>query len=295
MKSLSYLRLTGMLIALLSIFCGNLSGQNNIVLTSTYVEYFTWPNGTGWSHSLLDDFNWILASGPTPTNLTGPSAPAIGPLYTYAEANGHNNQEAYIVSPVFDISAFTIPTLNFNYHMSGTDMGTLIVDVSANGGNTWGAYIQISGDQGPDWNIMTFNMPSYVIGNGRNVRFRFRAMIGNGNKSDIALDYFKLSDSAPRLAGGQPSEILPETPQLKFREMTAYPNPAGSSINVAIPELEGPGTLKLFDLQGKIVLKQAITNYERQQDIDLSSLAPGSYYLRLDADGFSKTLKIVHQ
>ncbi len=62
-------------------------------------------------------------------------------------------------------------------------------------------------------------------------------------------------------------------------EITYYPNPTSTRLNVFIPTLFGEGSLSIFDARGVKVHSQVINN--RFQEIDVRTLDKGMYILRI--------------
>ncbi|CAE7247273.1 unnamed protein product [Symbiodinium pilosum] len=123
---------------------------------------------------------WTAQSGPTPSSNTGPNAAASGVWYTYVEASGSNNpaKTAIYESPALDASASY--TLTFAYHMLGSRMGSLSVEV----GDTHGNFLpmwQKTGDQGNAWHTASVSIHAAVA-------IRFVGVTGSGWSSDIAID-----------------------------------------------------------------------------------------------------------
>ncbi|HAI16588.1 MAG TPA: hypothetical protein DCM10_00305 [Xanthomarina gelatinilytica] len=75
--------------------------------------------------------------------------------------------------------------------MEGASMGSLHIDVFADG--VWNENIipAVSGDQGTNWLTATVDLAAY---NGKTIKIRFRGITGSGFESDIALDDIKLVD-----------------------------------------------------------------------------------------------------
>jgi len=65
--------------------------------------------------------------------------------------------------------------------------------------------------------------------------------------------------------------------------LKVYPNPANSTLNVEVVDYVTNGTLTMFDLNGKLVLSQAINGNSAQ--INMSALCIGNYILRLVENG----------
>ncbi|OJJ17535.1 hypothetical protein BKI52_27110 [marine bacterium AO1-C] len=150
-----------------------------------------WTNATSG-----DDINWTRDSGGTPSSNTGPSTGSNGSYYMYVEASGNGtgypDKVAILNSPCFDISAMNNPTFKFDYHMYGSRVNNLKLEVSTNSGSSWTQVFTKSGNQGNNWLSESIDLNSYK---GSNVSFRFTVTTGNGSsgwQSDIAIDYVRV-------------------------------------------------------------------------------------------------------
>jgi PKD repeat protein len=174
----------------------------NCVTSFPYIENFdnlisgTTALNTGWEQLLNDDFNWEVRSGSTPSSNTGPSNDHTignsGGKYIYTEATDPNfpSKLATILSPCFDISTISAanPHVRFYYHMLGASMGSLRVDLFANG-NWINDFFVLSGNQGNQWIAANLSLAGY----SGVVQFRFRGITGTGTQgwqSDMAIDDF---------------------------------------------------------------------------------------------------------
>lgn len=152
---------------------------------------------TNWTNLSNDDLDWNVKNNGTngSSNLpTGPYADrtlnntTANAKFMYVESAGVGNtpnKVAILESPCFNISALGTPYLTFWYHMRGAQMGSLHVDVDANGTITSGVWNQ-SGDQGLYWKQGWLNLAPWA--GQTNLRIRFRAFTGLGELSDIAID-----------------------------------------------------------------------------------------------------------
>ncbi len=141
-----------------------------------------WQNLTG------DDSDWDIISGATPSTGTGPFFDANDwpGKYIYLEASSCTGKTASFESPAFDFSNLSNPELRFNYHMFGTDMGSLDVSISTDNGSTWTNIRSVSGDQGMEWHEAIVDLSAYAGEN--NVHFKFTGNTGSSYLSDIAVD-----------------------------------------------------------------------------------------------------------
>lgn len=169
--------------------------------TETFDSFTEAQDATGyadnWSTSpsgTTSLFRWNVDADGTPTYSTGPSSDhSTGSgKYLFTEASsGSTGNEAYLYSPLYDFSSVANPQLSFWYHMYGSNMGSLHLDVSINGGLSWTEDVMtpLSGQQQTSnsdaWLEQDVNLGTYA---GENVQVRFRSIRGNGTYGDMAID-----------------------------------------------------------------------------------------------------------
>lgn len=169
----------------------------------------------GWvqgENGIEDDDDWRVNNGGTGSGSTGPDddrtfGNGTG-HYIYTEASGTSNRRNIVYSPCFQITGLTNPILAFFYHMYGTDMGTLWVEVTANGGATWDTLWTQSGQvqtsESDPWELEIISLSAY---NNQTISFRFNGLTGPGFTSDIALDDIYVGEDGlcfnPSLTVGQ--------------------------------------------------------------------------------------------
>ena len=170
----------------------------NPVSQYPYQEGF--ENGwNGWQQTEIDYYDFALQTGGTPTVGTGPGQAAEGTQYMYSEATGNFGGTA-ILSPCFDFTGMSQPTLSFQYHMHGTDINYLGIQISLDGGFLWygpnsnNFLDQVTGDQGNSWKTHAVDLSAYA--NEPSFRFRFVAVLSNtGDLQDIAIDDIIIDDA----------------------------------------------------------------------------------------------------
>ena len=147
-----------------------------------------------WGQGSGDDFNWTRHSGQTSSTYTGPSTGAGSTWYMYIETSNPrgSGDEAWLESDCFDFTSLINPTIDFDYHMFGSSMGSLHVDVSTNGGTSFSNdfVAPINGNQGDQWLIQPIGLGSFD--GFSQFQFRIRGISGSSFTSDIALDDFRL-------------------------------------------------------------------------------------------------------
>ena len=151
-----------------------------------------------------DDTDWRAWSGPTPTQLTGPSydqnTRSERGKYLYLESSrGCYEQNAHLLSPCLNLSNTKTPFLSFWYNLFGQDIGALHVDIFD--GKIWTPNIipPLIGNCGEDWQKAEIDLTSFT---NQTIIIRFRGITGNGYLSDIAIDNIAIYDasSAPSAA-----------------------------------------------------------------------------------------------
>ena len=146
------------------------------------------------------DYFWGTRSGDTGSGPTGPDDDVSGGgNYIFIEASGGNvGDEALMKLPTLDLSALTAPSISFFYHMYGSGMGTLSVEVKDVADASYTEVFTISGQQQTD-NADAFieqfvDLSSFA---GQTVNIRFKGVNDNDNGfGDIAIDEVSV-DEAP--------------------------------------------------------------------------------------------------
>lgn len=74
--------------------------------------------------------------------------------------------------------------------------------------------------------------------------------------------------------------------------MKLQPNPATSNVKLTISGVEGMVNFSIIDMSGRIISNSTI-NAENAQNINVSNLAKGAYFVRITNDKFSKVEKLI--
>lgn len=143
------------------------------------------PSGT------TSAFRWdVDGAGSTPSSSTGPSGAKSGVKYFYTEASsGATGAVAELYSPFINVTALTNPTLQFYYHMYGSTMGELHVDVYD--GAAWiNDLVVLTGQQqtamADPWALQIVDLSSLTITG--NIQVRFRGIRGTDFYGDMSID-----------------------------------------------------------------------------------------------------------
>lgn len=164
------------------------------VSTFPYNEGFESDLGL-WTQGSGDDFDWTRDQGGTPSGSTGPTSANGGNWYVYTEASSNYNNTAYLESPCFDLTTASSASFSFYYHMYGSNMGTLDVELSTNSGlsygvNLWSQTGQVQTSGGAAWNQVTLDLSAYL---GQTIKIRFTGTTGSSYRSDMAVDDISLT------------------------------------------------------------------------------------------------------
>ncbi len=186
-----------------------------VACTGTVVNSFpygeSFENGLGeWTQNTGDDGNWTLRSGRTPSGNnggieTGPAQASDQSFYYYTEsstaANPGPNATTILTSPCLDLSSLSEAYFSFDYHMAGTNIGSMDVEVSDDSGGTWTNVFsqtgQVQTQEIHPWRKEIIDLTSYV---GTTINVRFVGNTGPSFRSDIAIDNINLTEE-PQYCG----------------------------------------------------------------------------------------------
>ena len=243
----------------------------------------------GWyyvTNTQGDDIDWRVHSGSTGTGGSGPSSDHTSGSgkYLYLEASGNNgsgcqNKEAILHSPCIDLTSYSQAELFFWYHAYGGAIGSLHVDVIANGIINEDVMAPIIGEQGNQWDSIWVDLSAYV---GNEVVVVFRGYTGPGYQADLAIDDVQITAS------------LISSVQLVDEEeptIQVFPNPTSTLFTISSNE-NTMQSVSISDLQGKIV-HQLFDVMKSNLDVSLN-LVPGVYFVQvITTDQKQKTRKLI--
>ena len=178
-----------------------------------------------WSQEgVSDDFDWTLNDGGTNSANTGPSDDITGGgSYMYTEASNprDDGDTAIMYSENIDLTNLTNPELNFYYHMYGSAIGDLNIDLYD--GNNYVNIFSISGDQGDQW----FQQSIPISTSSNTVKFRITGILsedsdGDTWPGDIAVDNFEIREAptCPTPSGLTLSNITSNSAQISWSSST---------------------------------------------------------------------------
>ncbi|MGB1618697.1 MAG: hypothetical protein ACPHBM_03670, partial [Flavobacteriales bacterium] len=136
----------------------------------------------------------------------------LGSPYLYVEATGCCSGSAILESDSLTLDVYENVQLAFRYHMQGAEMGSLALEVSLDGGETWVQHWLQEGASGQYWQQESLDLTA-VLNGVEGGLLRFVAQVGDGDLSDIALDDISL------LAAPEPLTVFEEE-VLTFDELS---------------------------------------------------------------------------
>ncbi|NND31087.1 MAG: hypothetical protein HKN76_00760 [Saprospiraceae bacterium] len=152
----------------------------------------------GWIQDAGDGDDWRIGFGTTGSGGTGPDqdhnpGTPTG-QYLFTEASGCQGVTSILISPCFDLSNLGDPYVDFYVHMFGSDMGTMSLQITMDGGHTWmelwstTGQLQTAGDEPWALQEVSLNQPPGII------QLRWIGLTGPGFLSDMALDDVRIYD-----------------------------------------------------------------------------------------------------
>lgn len=162
-----------------------------------YAESF--ESGIGeWVQSVSDDLDWTVHSGPTDTGNTGPVGAPDGSQYLYLECHDSSVQyKTAMVECSFNLSFVETAEMTFDYHMYGTQIDYLSVDVydgSTWTSNVWNRTGQQHTSSEQTWSKASIDLSAFA-GNAA-VTVRFRGKQKQWHAADMAIDDVRVEGTA---------------------------------------------------------------------------------------------------
>lgn len=112
--------------------------------------------------------------------------------------------------------------------------------------------------------------------------------IGEPMNTEISGGDIMISQGFLQVSVAEPSSNF----NLLGEVIKVYPNPTSAELVIEMPEMDGQYEYQLFDVLGKVIRIEELTNIS--STIDLSSLEGGTYLLKVrKGDNSSKTVKII--
>ena len=162
---------------------------------------------TPWLNELGDDIDWTTDNNGTSSSPTGPTANGgadhttgvAGGKYLYTESSSpaNPNKVANLDGPWFDFTGLTAPRINYWYHMFGTSMGTMTLQVrtAVSGIGAWTTVVPAYTGNVDAWQEMDVDLMAYA--GLDSVQIRWVGVTGSSFLSDMAIDDVTVYEPAP--------------------------------------------------------------------------------------------------
>jgi len=248
------------------------------------------------------------SSGAVDISPSGGSVP-----YTYAWSNNTSNQDlSGVAGGTYQVTLTDSKMCTFqgNYTVETSDTIFTPLFVVATGLENVDS-VQVNASDSLQFKDLSFPAPTswqWEFGNGststlQNPRFSYpnnasetessytaKLIVGNQFCKDSLSKTIRITNNM-RLNAPQEEELV----YLQFTEVSAVPNPVMSYLNLTVAlNREEATEVTLYDTSGKIHKREMLEGDDRyEQQIDVSNLARGMYFLRVKAEQQVHTLKIV--
>ncbi len=146
----------------------------------------------------------------------------------------------------------------------------------------------------------------YVSGAQQPVQERISGAGGNYLRNGISLNWSLGTTVAPTLRSGEGKLVLTHGFQEKITvtpikedivsrlEIMVYPNPVSGILKISFPEPPGGRVgLEVSDTEGRVVVSEQSGGSEEILELDLQSLSPGLYFLRVNKDRSSNVYRVI--
>jgi hypothetical protein len=236
--------------------------------TPTIISTFPWSEDfdgfsdigdatNDWFNATDDDFNWTVWSGSTPSAGTGPDNDHTtgNGKYLYTEASDPNNPaRADLYTPYFDMSSLATPNFVFWYHMLGSGMGDMFIDIYDDGEWHMGVWHK-SGQQsssGTDWLTDSIDLTNYTNGNIQQIRFRG---VTNYWDSDMAIDDVSIKHAPAMTLGslttvqGPTTVVIPGSTNQEIIRVEITTTGYNAALSATSFAFNTRGTIDPYDIQ----------------------------------------------
>lgn len=176
--------------------CSPYSSIKTIIVSAPIPETVSLPYSESFESGLGDWENtssktWSRDANGTSSSGTGPSTAKDGNYYMYMETSSNGayyaGNTASLTSPDFEALGAKV---SFDYHMYGSNIGTLYLEVYSNGGwnSIWSKTGQQHTSNSASWTTTNIALSSYT----GIVKLRFRGVAAGSYRGDMAIDNIKI-------------------------------------------------------------------------------------------------------
>lgn len=231
---------------------------------------------------ITDAIDFLTNNGPTPTNGTGPDQDHTSGNgnYLYLESSSCFGKYSLLESPCINVKNAN-QEMTFWYHMLGSEMGSLQVDIIYDGKIDLDVTSPIQGNQGNIWRQRRISLSKYA---GQDIVVQFRAQTGSWHRSDIAIDDIAFGDLGIGINEFENQNSI----ELK-------PNPASSAITLNwLNPTQVDAEIKILNNLGQLIYSGNWENNSEWQ-LNIESWSDGLYFIHVYSNDYYEFLKLIKQ
>lgn len=213
----------------------------------------------------------------------------------YSYSNGSKGELS--IEPV-NLSSLTDPSLSFDVAYRGYTAATpetdkLEVFVSTNCGTTW---TSVYNKQGTTLSTGATQQGAFTPATAADWRNEIVSLAAFTGQAEVFVKYVGTSNYGNNMYIDNIN--ISSATSLSENELVSlnvYPNPASTEVNVSFEAKNADYSVKLVDLQGRVIANQNLTNLNGTQVISIptSTVAKGSYIVSITSNGMTSTKSVV--
>ena len=232
-------------------------------------------------------------SSETGKNWTYSSGTMKYDCYSYS----NNSKGELFIEPV-NLSSLTDPSLSFDVAYRGYTAATpendkLEVFVSTNCGTTW---TSVYNKQGTTLSTGATQQGAFTPATAADWRNEIVSLAAFTGQAEVFVKYVGTSNYGNNMYIDNIN--ISSATSLSENELVSlnvYPNPASTEVNVSFEAKNADYSVKLVDLQGRVIANQNLTNLNGTQVISIptENVAKGSYIVSITSNGMTSTKSVV--
>jgi len=201
------------------------------------------------------------------------------------------------IEPV-NLSSLIDPSLSFDVAYRGYTAATpendkLEVFVSTNCGTSW---TSVYNKQGATLSTGAPQTASFAPASAADWRNETVSLSGVAGQSEVFIKFVGTSNYGNNLYIDNINvSSATSVSENELTSLSVYPNPASTEVNVSFEAKNADYSVKLVDLQGRVIANQNLSNLNGTQVISIptSTVAKGSYIVSITSNGMTSTKSVV--
>ena len=232
-------------------------------------------------------------SSETGKNWTYSSGTMKYDCYSYS----NNSKGELFIEPV-NLSSLTDPSLSFDvayrgYTSASPENDKLEVFVSTNCGTTW---TSVYNKQGTTLSTGATQQGAFTPATAADWRNEIVSLAAFTGQAEVFVKYVGTSNYGNNMYIDNIN--ISSATSLSENELVSlnvYPNPASTEVNVSFEAKNADYSVRLIDLQGRVIANQNLTNLNGTQVISIptENVAKGSYIVSITSNGMTSTKSVV--